>query len=128
MTRPMTFLIDVDGCVFKHENGGAGTQWDQQHDPLPGAKDTLEALERAGHRIILMTARPHRCRRLLEEELAVCRIPYHQLITDCTGGTRCLVNDMKLPEDHPDFVPSCISVSVPRNQGISALKKFAETT
>lgn len=111
MVRPMTFFVDVDGCVLEHV-GPAGEQWEWYQKALPGVVEVLNALEKAGHRIVLTTARPHRVRRMLEENLAREKIAYHQLVTDLVGGTRWLVNDAK----EPDKV-SCVV----RNTGLRSL-------
>jgi phosphoglycolate phosphatase-like HAD superfamily hydrolase len=117
----MTFFIDFDGCIYPHLNDGGGAQHASYDlEPLHGAKDTLDMLEKAGHRIIIVTGRPNWCHRGIESWLMRHRLAFHLIICGCTGGTRCLVNDEK-PEPEP---PSCISVMVPRNQGISSLKKF----
>lgn len=109
--RPMTFLIDVDGCVLAHD-GPASTQWNTMHRALDGVCDVLNELERRGHRIVLTTARPYRCKRHLEENLRHEGVVWHDLVMDMTGGVRVLVNDRK-----PDGQASCVA----RNSGLGGL-------
>lgn len=93
--RPLTVIIDVDGCVLKHSGKGASHQWSSETGMIDGVREWFDQLEREGHYIILITARKESCRVFLEYQLRECGLYYDQLIMGVTGGPRVLVNDKK---------------------------------
>lgn len=115
MTRPRTWLIDIDGCIFVHRDDGPVSQWYGQQALLPGVAQKLARLEAQGDRIILVTGRPESIRALTVAQLQHFGVIYHQLVMDATGGERILVNDAK-PSGS-----ACRAIELERNIGIGAI-------
>ena len=115
-TRPKTIFIDIDGTIFYHY----GTQKDQiVRTPmvLSGVHDALHKWEKAGHHIVLTTARKEGSRKLTEIQLEQAGIVYDQLVMGITGGVRVLINDLKKDSEHPTAIGLC----VPKNEGLDSI-------
>lgn len=64
--------------------------------PAPGAKETLEELHQAGHKLILITARNGMFRNLTENWLEKHEIPYHELHHDDDKAPLAVKKDIVL--------------------------------
>lgn len=95
MARSSTHFIDVDGCVLHHLNEGPGEQWYTHHRCVEGAREALEAMEKNGDIIVLVTARPEWTRQILEDNLKFEGVPYHKLVMGLPNGDRHLHNDIR---------------------------------
>lgn len=105
----MTFLIQIDGCIFKK-----GT-----YELCPGVKETLKMLDSQGHVIILLSNKTYYCDTV--NNLIAHEIIYNSVVSHCgtDGEAICLVGTSS-----ENDVPNVLSVSCPVDAGISSLKKF----
>lgn len=124
MNLPKTIILDIDGCVLRHEGEGACHQWrprmlelGQPGEVLPDVREKLDAWERAGHYIVLMTSRKESCRRDLEEDLRNANLFWDLLIMGVPHGERVIVNDAKR-----GGVASARAVVVERNAGLGGVE------
>ena len=90
MTRPETWIIDIDGCLALHHNLPASGQWSTMV-VFKEAMDFLDRIEKEGATIILMTARKNRD--AVEDLLAEVGVYYDVLITGVAPGARHIIND-----------------------------------
>lgn len=120
MKRPECWFIDVDGCILRHH----GTLLEclrAAPEALPGSIEFLVQLQSAGHRVILTTGRPYSTKNRTEQQLQQAGAIYHQLVMDCGGGRRYLVNDLKPDEDK--FGPTAVAKNMPRNRGFIHMER-----
>jgi hypothetical protein len=89
--RSSTYLIDVDGTIFKKT--GSTNDWFNPPELLPGVKDFFQRIEKESAHIVLITARKKSCRANLENQLDLYELFYDQLIMGVTNGKRVMIND-----------------------------------
>ena len=109
MSKQDTIIIDIDGVIFEHTGRLASEQWFQWKQPLPRVRAALDALEKRGFFIILMTARKHCLRRRMERMLEEACLYYDMLIMGVGSGRRILINDKKPTGD------ACFAYNIERN-------------
>ena len=91
--RCETHIIDIDGCIFEKIHKTASDQWVATPPVVEGFIEWLDAREKEGACIILMTARRESCRPELESMLAAAGVYYDELIMGITNGARIIHND-----------------------------------
>lgn len=118
MGRPITRIIDIDGVLLHHYGAGSCKQW---HAPnatiIDGTHDVLDAWEKAGDHIVLMTARPESTREELSRSLREQGIFWHQLIMGVASGLRVLINDYA-----SDGQRTACALNLTRNAGIASIR------
>lgn len=119
--RPRTYFIDIDGTLVQHAMKGQADNVTTSR--LPGAKDFIDRLLAAGHRVILTTGRRSVLRLETEQQLSDAKIAYDELIMDLPPGIRIVVNDAK-----PDVPVTAYGITVPRNQGCLDIVRWEEHT
>lgn len=113
-----TIFLDVDGCVLRHRGEGACVQWSLgAGELLPGVREKLDAWEKAGYCVVLVTSRRECCRLDLERHLRALGLFWDQLIMGIPHGERVLVNDAK-----QGGAPSARAVVLGRNLGLGGLE------
>lgn len=116
-----TLLIDIDGTLVEHITSLPERVQQKLPTPkvLPGVIEKLTEWGKAGHKIILTTARKECWRKLTERELEEEGIWYDQLVMDLGCGPRYVINDLKPGREE---TPMAVAINLPRNQGIGEIK------
>ena len=116
--RPSTFLIDIDGVIFRQKlrwnNGNHPIKLHPLTDLIGSSRDQINAVYTRGDRVILLTARPIGYKRETQAQLNEAGILYHQLIMSLPTGKRILVNDRKVEEPE---VNTAIAINLNRDEG-----------
>jgi ribonucleotide monophosphatase NagD (HAD superfamily) len=115
--RPKTIICDIDGTLVKHVTPIETAKPNHIMELLPGTLETLEAWDRKGYNIILLSGRREGTRKETERQLAEMGIIYDQLILGVGGGVRHLINDIK-----PDASKTAFSHNINRNKGIGDIE------
>jgi hypothetical protein len=107
---PKTWLVDVDGTVFRHNGHLNGPD-----ELLPGVLDFINGLP-AADTVVLMTARA-----ATHEEATVAALRRHgvrfdRILFGLPTGERVLINDAK-----PSGLATAHAVNVPRDAGLARL-------
>jgi hydroxymethylpyrimidine pyrophosphatase-like HAD family hydrolase len=93
-SRKKTYFIDLDGTLlFKNEFLTRQDWANKDIMTCKGAVAWVNSLEKAGHKIILVTARKESHRKVTEELLLTLGFCWDLLIMGCTNGERVIVND-----------------------------------
>ena len=107
-----TWLIDVDGTMFKH-NGYLTNGKDQI---LPGVKIFWKKIPK-NDKIIILTARKKKFKKETIETLRFFRLRFNEIIFDLPFGERILINDTK-----PFGLKTSLSLNIKRDFGLSGIK------
>ena len=113
MDTHKTIFLDIDGTILRHY-GSQEIQAFDKPEVLPGVYAKLHAWEKAGHHIILTTARKSGLRKVTEKQLIEARIIYDELIMGISSGVRVVINDAKTDSNEP----TAMAITVPKNEGI----------
>ncbi|MDB4335940.1 HAD hydrolase family protein [bacterium] len=92
MKKYKTIFCDIDGTIFKYRK--FETYESTPPELTPGSLEKLQEIDKAGHMIILTTARPESLRDHTIKELQGASVPYSRLIMGLERGPRYLINDM----------------------------------
>lgn len=114
-TLPKTWVIDVDGVVFRHNEYKALGEKEVEK-PLPGVKEFFARIP-AGDSIILLSARKGGFREKTTEALKAAGIRFDALLLGLPTGERILINDEK-----PDGLKTAYAVNLKRDGGLGSLK------
>ena len=107
---PKTWVLDIDGTLFRHNGHLAGDD-----ELLPGVADFMARLS-AEDKVVLMTARAARDEAVTRAALARHGIRFDAIVFDLPVGERVLVNDAK-----PSGLLTAHAVNVRRNAGLREL-------
>jgi len=107
---PKTWLIDVDGTIFRHNGHLAGEDM-----LLPGVGDFMSAIP-PQDLVILLTARGEALREVTEAALARYGIRFDALLCSLPVGERILINDRK-----PSGLAMAHAVNIDRDAGLAGL-------
>ena len=107
---PKTWLIDIDGTIFRHNSHLAG-----EDRLLPGVREFLAGLP-PQDRVILMTARAEEHREATLAALDRHGLRHDAVIFGLPTGERILINDSK-----PSGLPTAHAVNVRRDDGLAGL-------
>lgn len=111
--RPPTFFLDIDGVLLLHK-ADVCSQCTSKPEVLPGVLDKLREWDRLGAHIILTTGRREGQRQETLKQLNEVGIIFDQLVMNCSGGKRVLINDCK-----PNSAePTAVAIIVERNKGL----------
>jgi len=117
MTRPKTIFCDIDGTLVEHMKPNIAANSFSRMKLLSGTIQKLNEWDSKGYNIILTSGRKESMREQTKKQLADVGIIYDQLIMGIGGGTRVLINDLKVSSS----VPTAIALCVDRNKGIQDL-------
>lgn len=106
-----TWIIDIDGVIFKH-NGYLSMKRNEIEKPLPGVKEFFKKLPKDDY-IILLTGRDKKYKNLTIKSLKAAKIRYDLVIFDLPKGERILINDTK-----PDGLKTAYAVRLKRDNGL----------
>jgi hypothetical protein len=112
-----TWLIDLDGTVFKHNS-----HLDGADQLLPGVREFWAALP-AGDIVVLMSAREERYRAQTLASMAAAGLRYDHALFDLPHGERILLNDTK-----PRGLQTAVAVNLARDAGLGGLAPFSPLT
>lgn len=108
---PKTWLIDIDGTIFKHNSHLEG------HDELlPGVTEFMATFQ-TGDIVVLMTARSSNYREQTCNALERHGIRYDRILFDLPFGERVLINDVK-----PSGLRTAYAMNLVRDQGLAGLR------
>jgi hypothetical protein len=105
-----TWLIDLDGTVFKHNGHLQGAD-----ELLPGVREFWAALP-AGDTVVVMSAREERYRTTTLASLAAAGLRYDHALFDLPHGERIVINDTK-----PRGLQTALAVNLSRDAGLGGL-------
>ena len=115
-----TVFVDIDGTIWTNFGMGMSIQLDltKSADILPGVKGKFDEWEHEGTKIILTTGRKECYRAETEAKLKSFGLYWDQLVMECGGGPRILINDKK-----PNGELTAFAVNLDRNVGLSGVKE-----
>ena len=113
--HPKTIFCDIDGTLLQHL-GDVMTNRTSPQPPLPAVIDTFRAWDKAGHHIVLTTARKASERARTEEQLRAIGAVYDDLLMGLPPGPRVLINDRKPADGAPD---TAYAINLLRNEGLT---------
>ncbi len=111
-TLPKTWIIDLDGTVFKHN----GFLTNEEEVPLPGVRELFQKISPDDY-VIITTSRNEKLRQVTERNLNISGLRYNLLLMGLPEGERVLINDRK-----PSGLKTAFAVNVSRDEGLGALK------
>ena len=114
MSRPKTIFCDIDGTLVEHMKPNIAASSHSKMILLKGTIEKLNEWDLKGYYIILVTGRKESMRSQTVNQLADVGIIYDQLIMAIGGGSRVLINDLKMNASSPTAEAICIV----RNKGI----------
>ena len=112
---PKTWLIDIDGVIFEH-NGHLNLKDGEFEKPLDNVIEFFNNLNK-DDKVILLSAREEKYRKITERSLKNAVIKYDLLIMGLPVGERILINDIK-----PDGLRTAYAINVKRNEGLKIFK------
>jgi hypothetical protein len=118
--KQKTVFADIDGLLVIHNGEGASRQWLLPHKLVDGAREFLDALEREGVYIVLVTARKECVREDTVQQLRWMGLIYDQLVMGLGSGPRYLLNDSK-----PGQPETCFALTLERNAAIDVGRVIA---
>ncbi len=95
--EPPTYIIDIDGVIFKHDAGKFSNTGDFKENPssILDNLQTINKLYKEGSTIILCSSRPESSYEKTNQDLINLGLNYNKLILGATSGIRYLINDRK---------------------------------
>lgn len=91
--RATTWLIDIDGTIFEKSPGDATGQWFRPAMAVNKAREFINACEKQGDMIILITARKECLARETIEALKTLGFYWDKILFGVTNGPRIVIND-----------------------------------
>jgi choline kinase len=111
-----TLFLDLDGTIFKHDNGGGIGEFIYSKSPIlvsEGIPQWIQSLKAYGYSIVITSARHETSRTLVQDQLTALKIPYDELILGLSGGPRFIFNDTK---SSLACFPTAYAFNYPRNE------------
>ena len=115
LRKKCSVFCDIDGVLIKHH---PHSNCELHSNKTIDGFEKLEDWKKAGHTIILTTARNEKYRSKAESLLKDLGIKYDHLVMSLPAGPRILINDHKPSKE---FVNQAKAVELPRDFGISKL-------
>lgn len=109
--RMQTYMVDIDGVVFKNKGKYGRVNWNDEDTPLENNVHIIKKLASDGAQIIFCTARPESQRDKLERSLKGVGISWHSIVMGCNHAKRIIINDFA----DTNAYPSCEAINVPRD-------------
>lgn len=105
-----TWLIDIDGTLFKHNSHKSGAD-----ELLPGVKEFWNSIPKDDI-IVLLTARGEFDQVNTEEALSIHGLRFDHILFSLPTGERILINDTK-----PSGLTTSVALNISRDEGLSNL-------
>lgn len=99
-----SYLVDVDGVVFRNAGAFLPPFWDDPDVPLPRNVEALKRLTQRGAQLIFVTARPERHRAKTEAALRALGLRWHAMVCGVHHSGRVLINDFAPTNPFPSAV------------------------
>lgn len=95
--EPATYVIDIDGVIFKHDAGCFSDLGKFDNDSIGIDKNVakINELYKNGCKIILLSSRPENVLSETQNALNKIGLKYSRIILGATSGIRYLINDRK---------------------------------
>ena len=107
-----TIFCDIDGTILRQVPFNELDEYN--FEVLPGAREKFREWLKAGHYIVITTARPESYRDLTMRQLGRAGLSAHQLVMGIGRGERILINNNSSNE--PD-VARAIAIPVAKDAG-----------
>jgi hydroxymethylpyrimidine pyrophosphatase-like HAD family hydrolase len=113
--RPPTYIVDLDGVILVHRGNGSSDQWWPDNSKLlPNVRETFDAWEKEGAKVVIVTARPETLRAEVKTILRTLGLYWHALVMGVTSGSRYLINDR-----NPNGQYETVALETERNAGLN---------
>jgi hypothetical protein len=116
--RLSTYLVDIDGVVFRNKGRYGSKNWSSADVPLKSNIAKLQEIQNNGGQLIFVTSRPEEFRVKTELSLKKHGLKWHSIVMGCFHSQRYLINDFASTNQYP----SCIAINISRDG--DDLKKF----
>ena len=110
-----TWLIDIDGVIFKHNAYLKYYKKNKNDKLLPGVKRFLKKIPSDDY-IILLTSRNKKFKDYTIKQLNYYGIRFNKILFDLPVGERILINDIK-----PNGLKTAIAINLKRDKGPTKL-------
>jgi hypothetical protein len=111
-----TYLIDLDGVIFKNCGKYGTKNWSNSWDLIEENVRAIRSLSAQGAQIIIITSREEKYREYIKGLLENNGIKVFAMIMGCNHACRTIINDFAPTNPYP----SCKAISIPRNGNIFA--------
>jgi len=112
---PKTWLIDIDGTIFKHNGHLQGND-----QIIEGFQHFMNQIQEED-KIILLTSRTEEYRDVTERSLKKYSIRFNQIIFNLPVGERILINDIK-----PRGLKTAIAINICRDKFDDIILQYAD--
>lgn len=102
---PKTWLIDIDGVIFIHNNYLYG-----EDKPVPGFLEFYKQIDKNDF-ILLLSSREEKYKEITEKSLQKYNIKYNKIIFGLPKGERIIINDTK-----PKGLKTALAINSSRNK------------
>ena len=109
--RLSTYLVDIDGVVFKNKGKYGSKNWSGNDIPLVSNINKLREIQKNGGQLIFVTSRPEDFREKTEASLQEQGLSWHSIIMGCFHSQRFIINDFASTNQYP----SCIAINIARD-------------
>ena len=109
--RLSTYLVDIDGVVFKNKGRYGSKNWSGQDVPLISNINRLKEIQKKGGQLIFATSRPEEFRNKTEQSLKEQGLNWHSIVMGCFHSQRYIINDFASTNQYP----SCIAINIARD-------------
>jgi len=109
--RMSTYLVDIDGVVFKNKGKYGSKNWSSQDIPLISNINRLKEIHNNGGQLIFVTSRSEEFRKKTEISLKDQGLYWHSIVMGCFHSQRCIINDFASTNQYP----SCIAINITRD-------------
>ncbi len=106
-----TYLIDIDGVVFKNKGKYGSTNWSSEDIPLEKNINHLKKIQNMGGQFIFVTSRTEEYREKTQKSLENNGLIPHCIVMGCYHSKRYLINDFAKTNPYP----SSISINIVRD-------------
>ena len=113
LRKRCSIFCDIDGVLLKHHPHSSSNIEDNE---IIKGFEKLQEWKKAGHKIIITTARNKKYIKETKNILDYFKIPYDEVVTSLPAGPRILINDHKPSKT---FTNQANSVELIRNKGLS---------
>ena len=91
--KQSTYLVDIDGVVFKNKGRYGSKNWNTEDIPLSSNINKLREVQNDGTQLIFVTSRPEEFRKKTELSLKEHGLKWHSIVMGCFHSQRYLIND-----------------------------------
>jgi len=112
-TLPKTWILDIDGTIFKHN----GYLIDGEDTILPGVENFFLSKVKKRDYVLFVTSREEKYRQITLEALKKNKIRFDDIIFSAPKGERIIVNDTK-----PRGMKTAYGIPIQRDLGLEEIK------